>query len=191
MWVAAGALLEAARVSQGRMWLAVSVALMPAQILLSRRQPFLTDMIAAAGATVLYAVLTQKGARKFAVGACIVLVALRGAIPYDSPAWEFQWMPFRAALDGDWQSGTVILLEKAYLYGACIWLLNRHAYLRPAYATAAMTVLLAAIEIAQFSIAGRTPETTDPLLAILMGVCLEGLQSGHEAAPQRSTARVN
>ena len=48
-----------------------------------------------------------------------------------------------------------------------VWLL-RDSGLRMRYAAAAAAIILAAIEVTQMYLPGRTPEVTDPLLALIL-----------------------
>jgi hypothetical protein len=59
----------------------------------------------------------------------------------------------------------------SFYYGTAIWLL-RAAGLRLAPSVLLVTAMLASIEIVQIHLPGRVPETTDPVLAILLGFVL-------------------
>ena len=63
------------------------------------------------------------------------------------------------------------MLGKVCYYASAIWLL-RAAGMRLLHSVTIVAAILAAIEIAQIHLPGRTAETTDPLLAILMGFVL-------------------
>jgi hypothetical protein len=87
-----------------------------------------------------------------------------------------------ATLTGEWQSSAGILLEKVFYYGAAVWLFQA-AGLRLAYAATLVSAVLASIEVLQMHLPGRTPEITDPVLALLMGFVLAMLaRPGHPAA---------
>ena len=62
------------------------------------------------------------------------------------------------------------MLEKIFWYTSAVWLLASVMRLR--YAIAVVAAVLAAIEIAQMRLPGRVAESTDPILAILMGFVL-------------------
>lgn len=62
-------------------------------------------------------------------------------------------------------------LEKICYYSSAIWLL-RKAGMRLLHSAIVVAAILAAIEIAQTHLPGRTAESTDPLLAIVMGFLL-------------------
>jgi hypothetical protein len=88
----------------------------------------------------------------------------------------FSWIPFAAAFDSERQSATVILLRKAFEYGALVWLFRAEgiSYARGAVAVAGS---LAVLEAMQRYLPGRTPEITDSVLAMLMGLVLWRLSS--------------
>jgi VanZ family protein len=64
-----------------------------------------------------------------------------------------------------------VLIEKIFYYGTAIWLL-RAAGAGLARSVSVVAVVLASIEIAQIHLPGRTPEITDPILAVLIGFVL-------------------
>jgi hypothetical protein len=106
-----------------------------------------------------------------------VAVLLDGLMPFrwEDPAMAFHWVPFEDMLASDWQSGFAILLRKAFVYGAAIWLFRRSGW-RFASAMVLVALALAAIEVVQLHLVGRTPEITDPLLALLMTFVLAVLE---------------
>jgi VanZ family protein len=101
------------------------------------------------------------------------VVLLRGLVPFHFAAQrsEFSLIPFGGFLNTQWQSGIFVMLEKGFYYGTAIWLLSK-AGIRFRMALAIVAAVLLAIEIAQTRLPGRTPEITDPILAILIGFVL-------------------
>jgi VanZ family protein len=80
----------------------------------------------------------------------------------------FNWLPFSTFRHG-FESGTLpILAGKLLLYAGCIWLLKEGG-IQLHRATIAVAVLLLCTELAQPYLPGRTPESTDPLLALAAG----------------------
>ena len=67
--------------------------------------------------------------------------------------------------------GFVVLFRKSFWYGSVIWLW-RASGLSLAWITAVTAAALFALERAQVYLPGRTPEITDAVLAVLMGVLL-------------------
>ena len=111
----------------------------------------------------------------------LAVILFRGLSPFHfvAEAAAFNWIPFVATLLGDWQSAAGTLIEKIFYYGTAIWLL-RAAGLKLLRSVIAVAVVLAAIEIVQIHLPGRTPEITDPVLAVLLGFVLATL-----SIPQR------
>jgi hypothetical protein len=70
----------------------------------------------------------------------------------------------------------VIIFRKSFLYGVPLWLFHQNGC-RYLTATLGVSILLAAIEFVQLYLPGRTAESTDPLLAIIMGIVLKLLDS--------------
>lgn len=83
----------------------------------------------------------------------------------------FSWIPFGASFENERWAALVILLRKTFLYGAAIWLLVRSGY---GYLVAggALAVALFILETVQRYLPGRTPEITDPLIALVMTTAL-------------------
>jgi hypothetical protein len=69
------------------------------------------------------------------------------------------------------QRRSPLLIEKVFYYGTAIWLL-RAAGIRLVLSVILVAAVLASIEIVQIHLPGRTPEITDPILAVLMGFVL-------------------
>jgi hypothetical protein len=105
--------------------------------------------------------------------AAVAVVALQGVAPlaWSSTATPFSWLPFRNSITGNLELGYTVLFEKAFWYCALIWLGTR-AGLTLRAATFTTVLLLTAIEIAQQWLPGRSPEITDPLLALGLAVLL-------------------
>ncbi len=103
----------------------------------------------------------------------IALLIVSGLSPFhfaEHPT-PFNWIPLIAILSTEWIVGLPIFLEKAFYYGTAIWL-TRSAGLRLRDATLLVASILAILEILQRYLPGRTPETTDPVLAIVLGSIL-------------------
>lgn len=78
----------------------------------------------------------------------------------------FSWIPFGSAFDSTAESFVRVLFAKWLLYTGTLWAL-RQSGLHLIAATAIVSVILGCSEWAQCWIPGRTPETTDVLLAWL------------------------
>jgi VanZ family protein len=107
----------------------------------------------------------------------IVLLAatiiLQGLKPFQvvMEPQPFSWVPFKNSLSDSLEVNYSVLLEKCFWYFSLVWLLTRRGrgVAGAAFITAA---LLAAIEVAQLWLPGRSAEITDPLLAVIAGLLL-------------------
>lgn len=100
-------------------------------------------------------------------------IVAQGVAPFEllPQAQGFSWMPFRSSLRGSIELNFSALLEKAFWYSSLVWLLARGGWSGVA-ATLATTALVAAIEIIQMWLPGRSADITDPLLALAAGLLL-------------------
>lgn len=108
-----------------------------------------------------------------AILASLFLSGLQPFMP-TTTARAFEWIPFTGMLEGSMATNLANLLEKTFLYGAAIMFMHRHGT-RPLPAAIAVAVCLATIEAAQVFLPGRTAESTDPVLALLLGVVIAQL----------------
>jgi len=90
---------------------------------------------------------------------------------FSSRAAPFSWIPFAATLSADRQAAVLILLRKMFDYGAAVWGLHATGwpYLRSGGLVAAA---LFALELLERRLPGRTPESTDAVLTLLMALAL-------------------
>jgi glycopeptide antibiotics resistance protein len=124
--------------------------------------------------------------RHYGLNALIVLMLLSlfvsGFSPFalrNSPQ-TFHWIPFTGMLEGDMGNNLLNLIEKSYFYGALILLIHVNGA-RPLPAAIAAASCLLLIEGAQLFLAGRTAESTDPVLALLLGFALQQTFSTNSA----------
>jgi VanZ family protein len=171
-WFAVAAILSAVPATAGKRWLAAALLCLPLRLLILGRGLSLDDLVAAALAVLLWSIFHKHAVRAgmLMLGSAILL---RGLAPFQFrwPASAFSWMPFAASLASSHAVGLVILLRKAFDYGAAVWLLQAEG-LRYPLAGAALAAVLAAIECVQMYIPAHTPEITDPLLALAMALAL-------------------
>lgn len=178
-WFALGLLIEATGVRFPRELTVIAVLAIPAQVLIATRQPLLSQMTGAIAGSLLFAI--RPRARKVTLPeACAFtgVILFRGLWPFRfvSAAAAFVWIPFTGALRSPSLTGLIAMSEKAFFYGTAVWLLHA-AGIRLARSAAVVAVVLAAIEIVQTHLPGRTPEITDPLMAVLIGFALRALNS--------------
>ena len=185
-WYAGGLLLAAAGIRSPRVAFALTLLAIPAQFFVVDRQPLPSLLLGAMAGVLLFAVRRRDGApTKVEAGIFLAVIALRGLSPFHFAAGstQFNWIPFGATLDGDWQSAARVLIEKILYYGTAVWLL-RAAGVRPALSVMLVAAVLASIEIVQMHLPGRTPEITDPILAVLMGFLLAMLSRPASQSPK-------
>jgi VanZ family protein len=72
-------------------------------------------------------------------------------------------------------------LEKAFLYGALIWLLDKSG-LRTGVSTILVAIMLFAASWAETYLAGRSAEITDALMALLIGVIIAVVKTPTEGS---------
>jgi len=172
-WLVTGRLFHAAGVRSADFCLGIMLLLvLPAQFVIIDRHPAPADFLAAiAGFLLYFSIGRVPGREKWWALGFLALILIRGLAPFyfaTSGPQNFIWIPFEPLLSMNWQAGMYILLEKTFYYGTAIWMI-RAAGLRWFVAAAAVAAVLAAIEAVQVWLPGRTPEVTDPLMALLIG----------------------
>jgi VanZ family protein len=169
VWLSAGHMLAAVLRHNSLTILRASTLLIPARVMLSGSQPQWTDFAGALAGCVLFASRVPLSAT---AALLILVVAIRGLAPGSGEAaGTFVWLPFGGFLGQSWSAAASTLLEKLVFYGGTIWSVARCG-VNGRFATGGIAILLGAIEALQVWIPGRTPEITDPILAILLGLLL-------------------
>lgn len=97
------------------------------------------------------------------------------------------WVPFSGALTGSMLVNTQVMAIKIFLFGALLSLMKTMS-IRRVVAVGSLTLLTVVLEAAQMWIGSHTPETTDPLMVLLIGAAMTTLQG--TASPGRSRARA-
>ncbi len=136
-------------------------------------------MLGAAAAVATFLLLHDSTRRlRFAAGATIIFLILSGLAPYhfQNHPNAFSWTPLEATFISDRFDALRILIGKVTLYGSGVWLLRANG-LRTVTAGTFMAIFLALIEFAQRWLPGRTPELTDPLIAVAMAVAFSALDA--------------
>jgi hypothetical protein len=93
----------------------------------------------------------------------------------------FGWIPFRSFLYGSIEVNITSFLEKTFLYGALIWLLDRSG-LRSGVSTILVAMMLFAASWAETYLPGRSAEITDALMALLIGIIIAVVESPMEGS---------
>ena len=176
-WFTVGLLIEAVAGPRAARWLPAAMVLLPLRLLVMSRGVSLQEACGAALALALWKALggvARKRAALFLLGSSILLTGL-APFRFSEPPHGFSWIPFAGAIEADWFPAVVTMFRKAFVYGAMVWQL-RSAGLAYARAGAATALVLAAIEAAQRYLPGRTPESTDPILALLLAMAFAMLE---------------
>jgi VanZ family protein len=192
-WLLAGNLFLAGGLRPVRRLMAISTAVIPAQLFIVDRQPVLAEMTGALAGAVGFVLLSpwRRSHRdawwKLTAWAFLGMVVVRGLAPFrfsGAIVNSFSWIPFGGFLQMNWQSGVQVMAEKSFWYGGAIWLL-RASGMRLVSATVLVTATLLSIEIAQMHLHGRIAEITDPLWGIFAG-CAIAVVSNRAAALRES-----
>jgi VanZ family protein len=186
-WFAGGVLLRAAGVRHPGLLLLLSASIIPLQMFLYRRVPTVFDFVGALlGLSLFVAWRRYGGITYIPAVVMLALLVVRGIAPFDfGPSTvPFSLRPFAGFLEADWQRTSLVLVEKIFFYGAAIWTL-RFAGMRLWAATGSVAALLTLIELAQIRLPGRTPEITDPILALMIAIGLDAFQPQRPNSPSR------
>jgi VanZ family protein len=162
-------------------WLALTMLALPLRLLIVERRLAPSELLGAAVALLLWTFPEEEP--KLIAGAVLLAIAivLRELEPFRfvREARAFSWIPFAATFAADRQNATLVLLRKAFQYGAIVWMLRAAGYrYRNAGMAAAAALLL--LELLQRHLPHREPEITDAFLAALMAVVLWGLHAARD-----------
>ncbi len=157
---------------------ALALLCLPLRMLVATRTLALHEVLGAALAWLAWTLLRERVRLRAAAGFLAAAIVLRELAPFHfaGPPSAFSWIPFWSTFDSERQSALVILLRKAFDYGAMVWLL-RAAGVSCVRAGAVVAAALAALEVAQRYLPGRIPESTDAILALLLTVSLWSLDN--------------
>jgi len=103
-----------------------------------------------------------------ALQGCSVAAQRLEPFHFAAAAQPFGWIPFLSFMHGSIQVDTLSFLEKGFLYGSLIWLLQKIG-LRLAAATLGVAALLLATSLAEIHLPGRSAEVTDAAMALFIG----------------------
>jgi VanZ family protein len=182
-WMIAGCLLRAMHVPYAAWLLWLTLAMVPARLLIVMQQPSMAGLWGAILGCALFTAVGSRASTTRLLGwAMLAVLLLRGFSPFDpgSTSSPFSWIPFAATLEWEWQASMAILLEKLFYYGATLWALKAGG-IQPLTATALTAATLTLIEAVQMYLPGRTAESTDPLLAVIASILLRAMHSSKAA----------
>ena len=175
-WFAAGLALDALFARMRTFGLAIAMMCVPAQLVITSRTLTLAEIAGALLALGLWHFVARESRARWCAWMLGSAILLRQFQPFYFLAipQPFSWIPFAATLESTREAATAIIARKAFDYGALIWALrcNGEPFVRAGLAVAAV---LAVTEAIQTYLPGRSPEITDPLLALLMMVLLRGI----------------
>jgi VanZ family protein len=161
-----------------RRFLPLLLFVLPARVFIVGRTVTWSELAGAISACICAYFFSQYRWRaSLLAGSMVLVILLRGLAPYhwNSVAHPFAWMPFSLSLALDREVAMLVFLRKCFWYGSAVWLL-RAAGWRLWLASVAMAVLLGAIEIIHIHLPGRTAETTDPLLVLILAAVFGALE---------------
>ena len=170
-WFAAAMLAEAVWGRVEVRWLALAELSVPLRLFLADRSLAPAELLGAALALVLWAATRGKGRAIAGAGLLAAAIVLREMAPFHftTEPQAFSWVPFSASLGADRTPAVLVLLRKAFDYGAMVWMLRPMGVAR---AGALVAAALCALEWTQRYLPGRQPEITDAVLALMMTVPL-------------------
>jgi len=99
----------------------------------------------------------------------MVMIGVEALEPFQfhAAAIPFGWIPFRSFINAPRGGATRVFFEKAFWYGALVWLMiQAGAGWKPATASSALLVL--ALRIAQTHLPGRSAEVTDAVMVVML-----------------------
>jgi VanZ family protein len=98
---------------------------------------------------------------------------------------HFGWIPFRGFMEGSLTVNSLSFLEKSFLYGSLVWLLQELGATR-LRATVIIGALVATTSFGEIYISDHSPQVTDLLLVVLIGC----LVPSSERSPKSSWPRL-
>lgn len=180
IWYAAGLLLRAARVRYARLWLALSLLAIPAQIHLVDKAPLALEAAGAVAGVFLFALrppLSPVNAWEARLYLLCTAIAPLWPFRFSTHTRVFSFLPFEDLITADGPTGLWIILSQLAAWGTAIWLFSA-AGMRRWAAVALVGAAVAAAQAARIFVPGATPGITPPLLAIIAGYMLEALAAG-------------
>jgi VanZ family protein len=175
-WFAAGLALDALFARMRTFGLAIAILCVPAQLIITGRSLTLAEIAGALLALALWHFVPRESRARCCAWMLGSAILLRQFQPFYFLAvpQPFSWIPFAATLESSREAATAIITRKAFDYGALIWALRCTGvpFVRAGLAVAAA---LGVTEAIQTYLPGRSPEITDPLLALLMMLMLRAM----------------
>jgi len=174
-WLAVSALLESlAGPKRFASLLPFALFAIPFKLFIAQRTVTGSEVAAALLAVACWLIVRKLARPRLPAGLlALAAIVAAGLLPFRwSPQpHPFTWIPFLPMLQAPWESSFLTLLQKSFLYGSAVWLINDggRGWM---IGSLLVAVPLAVIESIQIHLPGRTPEVTDPLLALILGFSL-------------------
>ncbi len=179
IWLTVGSLIEAVG-GRRRGWLLFPLfitAVLSAKVVIIGKTLSAAEIAGAATALAMWLLLAISVSARIRVIATALLlsayIVAERLEPFQFSAYgrAFGWIPFRSFLYGSVEVNITSFLEKAFLYGALIWLLEKSG-LRSGRSTILVAILLFAASWAETYLPDRSAEITDALMALLIGIII-------------------
>lgn len=196
-WLTIGSLIESFG-GPRRGWLLFPLfiaAVLAARVLIVGKTLSAAEIGGAAIALAVWLLLAISVSARIRVGGTAVLLSAYvlaerlEPFRFTSYGGAFGWTPFRSFLYGSLEVNILSFLDKTFLYGALIWLLEKSG-LRPGASTILVVTMLFATSWAETHLPGRSAEITDALMALLIGAIMavtktptEGSRKGNGLSP--------
>lgn len=172
-WFAAGLTLEALVDDLLAAWPSAAMLCLSLRFFIAGRAPSLDEAVGAVAGLALWSWISKSARLRAGLWIVLAAILLRELEPFRlaQVPHTFSWVPFAATFQGERQPATIVLFGKVFFYGVAIWLGHARGW---SYRRAGLTIvgLLAMLEWVQRYLPGRTPEITDPVLALLVAFVL-------------------
>lgn len=175
------------RSRRGSLGFAALLLLVPLKAVIWGRGVSAVEIVTVGVAWLICVVVPRVPAVPLLLGVAIVIDGL-APFRFDSVTHAFSMVPFLGSLESDWFSGIPVLLGKAFRYAALVWMLREAKW--PWWAAGGLTAaFLGILELIQMRLPGRSPEITDPLLALLAMFVFWAARDAFEALPHAPQVR--
>jgi VanZ family protein len=189
IWLTVGSLIESIG-GRRRGWLLFPLfiaAVLSAKVVIIGKTLSAAEIGAAAIALAVWLLLAISVSARIRATATALLfsayIVAERLEPFQFSAYgrAFGWIPFHSFLYGSVEVNITSFLEKAFLYGALIWLLEKSG-LRSGVSTILVAVMLFAASWAETYLPGRSAEITDALMALLIGIIIAVVKTPAEGS---------
>ena len=175
-WLVVYALLDAigARSLPLLVFALFALGVLAAKILVIGRVLSMAEILGAGAAYAIWLVLFNRPERirtaivAVLVGAYVLIWRLE-PFQFTEPARQFGWIPFSSVIRGSVTAHILDLSEKAFYYGALLWLLTAMG-VRLWSGAIALALLLLATSLAEMYLPGHSAESTDAAIVLVLAV---------------------